>query len=133
MESVFEVTIGGVTLDDKVVTGVEFTVLSPEDVDAKGVITCANITVTGNILNEEDKTSELASWAADDVQTGYEYKNVSVKYKHDKVTVREYTLPNAFVVDYKETFGDHDGNGTFEISMNQQRQKLDMTEVNGGY
>lgn len=134
MKPAFEVEIGDIKLDHKVITGVEFGVISPEDVDAKGAILCTCIKLTGNILNTSgEQTIGLATWATDDNQTTYEYKKVSVTYNHDNATVRQYILPQAFVVDYREEFGDHSGNGTFEIVMNQKRQYIEETEVNGGF
>lgn len=130
----FRVTIGDVVLDDTVVESVEFSVISPENVDAKGAITSASLKITGKILNTSgEKTVGLASWAADDIHNGYEYKNVVAQYIHDSTVLREYTLPNAFAVDYSEEYGDNNGSGTFTLLVNQKKQHLKETQVNGGY
>lgn len=130
----FKVTVGDVTLDENVVESIEFSVISPENVDAKGAITCASLKVTGKILNTSgEKTVDLASWATDDIHGGYEYKNVVAQFIHDKTVVREYTLPNAFAVDYREEYGDDNGNGTFSLLMNQKKQYINDTQINGGY
>lgn len=130
----FRVKIGDVELDDKVVESAEFIVNSPENVDAKGSISNISLKITGKILNTSgEKTVDLATWATDDVHNGYEYKNVTVQYVHDEMIIREYTLPNAFAVDYSEEYGDHDGNGTFMLLVNQKHQYLEDTTVNGGY
>ena len=130
----FKVTVGDVELEETVVESVEFSVLSPENVDAKGAITCASLKITGKILNTSgENTFNLAKWAADDIHNGYEYKNVVAKYIHDATVLREYTLPNAFAVDYSEEYGDTNGTGRFTLVVNQKMQYLKDTQVNGGY
>ena len=47
--------------------------------------------------------------------------------------VRKYTYPNAFVVDYKETYGDVEGIGTFTLILKQKKDKMAQVSVEGGY
>ena len=47
--------------------------------------------------------------------------------------VRKYTYPNAFVVDYKENYGDEEGVGTFTLIMKQKKDKMAQVSVDGGY
>lgn len=46
---------------------------------------------------------------------------------------RKYYFPNAFVIDYKEDFGDVEGTGTFTLVVKQKKDKLDRITVEGGY
>lgn len=47
--------------------------------------------------------------------------------------VRKYSYPNAFVVDYKEDYGDVEGIGTFKLIMKQKKDKMAQVSVEGGY
>ncbi len=47
--------------------------------------------------------------------------------------VRKYTYPNAFVVDYKEDYGDTEGVGTFTLIIKQKKDKMAQVTVEGGY
>ena len=46
---------------------------------------------------------------------------------------RRYCFPNAFVIDYKEDFGDSEGTGTFTLTIKQKKDKLNLITVEGGY
>ena len=46
--------------------------------------------------------------------------------------VRKYSYPNAFVVDYKEDYGDVEGIGTFKLIMKQKKDKMAQVSVEGG-
>ena len=46
---------------------------------------------------------------------------------------RKYFFPNAFVIDYREDFGDGEGTGTFTLVIKQKKDKLAMVTVEGGY
>ena len=41
--------------------------------------------------------------------------------------------PNAFVVDYKEDYGDVEGVGTFTLIIKQKKDKMAQVAVEGGY
>ncbi|MNP63611.1 hypothetical protein D3C76_1590240 [compost metagenome] len=47
--------------------------------------------------------------------------------------VREVSFPNAFVVDYTESFGDTEGVGTFSLYIKQKKDKTEFAKVLGGY
>ncbi len=49
------------------------------------------------------------------------------------VMERKYYFPNAFVIDYKEDFGDSEGTGTFTLVIKQKKDKLNMITIEGGY
>lgn len=46
---------------------------------------------------------------------------------------RKYYFPNAFVIDYKEEFGNEEGTGSFTLVIKQKKDKLDKITVEGGY
>ena len=47
--------------------------------------------------------------------------------------VRKYSYPNAFVVDYKEDYGDVEGIGTFKLIMKQKKDKMSNLKFEGGF
>ena len=46
---------------------------------------------------------------------------------------RKYSFPNAFVVDYKEEYGDVEGTGTFTLMLKQKKDKISGVAVEGNY
>lgn len=46
---------------------------------------------------------------------------------------RKYCFPNAFVVDYKEDYGDEEEIGTFTLVIKQKKDKISTISVEGGY
>ena len=46
---------------------------------------------------------------------------------------RKYCFPNAFVLDYKEEFGDAAGTGTFTLVLRQKKDKISAVTVEGNY
>ena len=60
-------------------------------------------------------------------------KKVTVEHVAAGVMERKYYFPNAFVIDYKEDFGDSEGTGTFTLVIKQKKDKLDAIEIEGGY
>lgn len=61
------------------------------------------------------------------------YRKVTVEVISADQIIRKITYPNAFVVDYKETFGDTEGIGTFELVVRQKKDKLSTVTIEGGY
>ena len=47
--------------------------------------------------------------------------------------VREYTIPNAFVMEYKEHLDDETGVGTFYLHIKQKKDENDAVKIEGGY
>ena len=61
------------------------------------------------------------------------YRKVTIEVIAASQVVRKYTYPNAFVVDYKENYGDEEGVGTFTLIMKQKKDKMAQVSVDGGY
>ena len=61
------------------------------------------------------------------------YRQVTVEIVEAGLIERKYSFPRAFVVDYKEEYGNTDGIGTFRILIKQKKDKLDLVSVDGGY
>ena len=78
-------------------------------------------------------TVDLALWSMISAETADCYKKVTVSVTAAGQVVREYSLPNAFVVDYSETYGDTEGVGNFKLIIRQKKNAINSTAVNGGY
>lgn len=116
---------------------VDFSVNTPEDSNARTTDVGVTMKVTGKILTMLDdgteETVNLALWSMIPAEQADCYRNVIVQVTSAGQVVREYTLPNAFVVDYKEIYGDTEGVGTFELVVRQKKDKIRTTTINGGY
>ena len=61
------------------------------------------------------------------------YRKVTIEVIASSQMIRKYTYPNAFVVDYREDYGDLEGVGTFTLIMKQKKDKMAQISVEGGY
>ena len=134
----FIVTVGNnINLGVETVQSVDFLVATPQDSNARTTDLGVTLKITGKILTVLDEgsesTVELATWAMVPVEQADCYRNVTVKVVAANQVVRQYTLSNAFVVDYQETYGDTEGVGTFELIVKQKKDKVQKTLITGGY
>lgn len=133
----FILNVGGsINLGVETIQTVDFSVDTPKDTNAKTTDVGVTMKVTGKILTMLDSgteaTVDLALWSMVPAEQADCYRNVSVMVTAAGQVVREYTLPNAFVVDYKENYGDTEGVGTFELVVKQKKDKNSATEITGG-
>ena len=96
------------------------------------------LTITGRILTAVDgdpfdSTRKLALWSAVPAEKADCYRKVTIEHVAAGVMERKYYFPNAFVIDYKEDFGDVEGTGIFTLVIKQKKDKLDRITVEGGY
>lgn len=116
---------------------VDFSIDTPQDSDARTTDVSVTMTVKGKVMTMVDDgtevTVDLALWSMVAAETSDCYKKVSVCVTSAGQVVREYTLPNAFVVDYREIYGDTEGVGTFELIVRQKKNAINSTAVTGGY
>ena len=110
------------------ITGVKVSTDIPQDSNARSTDLGSTITVTGKIL-----TRQLGLWALVPAENSDCYRKVTVEVIAASQVVRKYSYPNAFVVDYKEDYGDVEGIGTFKLIMKQKKDKMAQVSVEGGY
>lgn len=126
-----------INLGVETIKTVDFGVDTPKDSNARTTDVGVTMKVTGKILTMLDDgtegTVDLALWSMIPAEQADCYRNVSVMVTSAGQVVREYTLPNAFVVDYKEFYGDTEGVGTFELVVKQKKDKIRTTAITGGY
>ena len=119
------------------ITGVKVSTDIPQDSNARSTDLGSTITVTGKILTAVDgdpfdATRQLGLWALVPAENSDCYRKVTVEVIAASQVVRK-SYPNAFVVDYKEDYGDVEGIGTFKLIMKQKKDKMAQVSVEGGY
>lgn len=117
---------------------VKFSTDIPLDSNARTKDVGSTLTITGRILTAVDgdpfdSTRKLAFWSAVPAEKADCYRKVTVEYVAAGVMERKYYFPNAFVIDYKEEFGNEEGTGSFTLVIKQKKDKLDKITVEGGY
>lgn len=127
-----------IDLGTTIVTGVKFRTDIPHDSNARSTDMGSTVEITGKILTAVDGdpfdgTRQLGVWALVPAEKSDCYRKVSIEVIAASQVVRKYTYPNAFVVDYKEDYGDTEGVGTFTLIIKQKKDKMAQVTVEGGY
>jgi hypothetical protein len=136
-----QATIGGaenIVLNEKVVTSVEFSMITPEDSNARSTDQYTQLVLTGKINPsvgsvDGEPTVALDKWASVTDDRADAYRPVTVRVIESGVMLREYKLPNAFVVDYEVDYSDLEGIGSFVLKIRQKKDKSKDATVEGGY
>lgn len=120
------------------VKGVKMTTDIPLDANARTKDVGATMVIKGKILTAVDgdpfdSTMKMALWSVVPAEKAECYRNVTVEYVAAGVMERKYNFPNAFVIDYKEDYGDEAGTGTFTLMIKQKKDKFAKLAVEGGY
>jgi hypothetical protein len=137
----FRVKVEGaesIELNIESIETVEFKTDTPDDSNARSTDLGTSLIVTGKILtpvNGEaaDATIKLAQWSLVPAEKAECYRNVKVDVISASQVVRQFTLPNAFVVDYEEQYGDVEGIGTFKLYVKQKKDKTAAVKFEGGF
>ncbi|MHC1686020.1 MAG: membrane-associated protease 1 [Clostridiaceae bacterium] len=117
---------------------VEFNTDTPDDSNARSTDLGTSVVIKGKVLtpvNGEaaDATIKLAQWSLVPAEKADCYRNVTVDVISAAQKVREINLPNAFVVDYLESYGDEEGVGTFALTLKQKKDKTASVKFDGGF
>lgn len=137
----YRVTIDGTEsfeIAKECVRSVKFTTDIPLDSNARTKDVGSTLVITGRILTAVDgdpfdSTRKLALWSAVPAEKSDCYRKVTVEHIAAGIMERKYYFPNAFVIDYKEDYGDGEGTGTFTLTIKQKKDKLNSITVEGGY
>lgn len=117
---------------------VEFKTDTPNDSNARSTDLGTSLLIKGKILTPvdgevADKTVKLAQWSLVPAEKADCYRNLTIDVISASQVVRKINLPNAFVVDYVEDYGDTEGVGTFALYVKQKKDKTAKVEFNGGF
>ncbi|SNS15073.1 hypothetical protein SAMN05446037_10054 [Anaerovirgula multivorans] len=110
----------------------------PTDSNARTKDVGSTMIISGKILTAVDgdpfdSTRQLGLWSLVPAERADCYRKLTVEVISADQVVRKIFFPNAFVVDYREHFGDTEGVGTFKLVIKQKKDKLDKITIEGGY
>jgi hypothetical protein len=136
-----QAAIGGpesINLSEKIVTSAEYSLVTPEDSNARSTDQYAQIILKGRVIPsvssvDGEVTVALDRWAAVTDDKADAYRPVTVKVTEAVIVIREYKFPNAFVVKHEVDYSDEEGNGTFTLNIRQKKDKNKDVSVEGGY
>ena len=123
----FRVKVTGgkdVEFNETVITSVQFISDTPDASNARSNDFGAEV---------EDSTVELDNWALMPSDQADCYRNVEVQIVNGGQIIRQYTYPNAFVMDYSEDLNDDEGVGKFELVLKQKKDLTDKVELKGNF
>lgn len=137
----FRVTIDGsgpVDLTEQCVTSVEFFSEIPKDSNARATDNGTALKIRGKMLfslgaEAQDATLNLAKWSVVPSESADAYRNVKVDVVAAEQVVRQFTLPNAFVMEYEEELDDETGVGEFYLHVKQKKDLTKLTSIEGGF
>lgn len=137
----FKVKIEGAETIDLSVESVQSVKMKtdvPIDSNARTKDVGSTMVISGKILTAVDgdpfdSTRQMGVWSLVPAENADCYRKVTVEVISASQVVRKIYLPNAFVVDYNEKFGDTEGVGTFKLVIKQKKDKLNKVTIEGGY
>ncbi len=111
---------------------------TPNDSNARSTDVGSILTISGKIItatdgDKADDTMKLALWSLVSAEKADCYRKATLEIIAADQVVRKVHMPNAFVVDYTEDFGDTEGVGSFILVIKQKRDKNEMVKIEGGY
>lgn len=129
---------GPVNLSERCITSVNFHSDIPEDSNARATDHGTELIIQGKMLfslgaEVEDSTLNLAKWSIVPSESPDSYRKVQVDVVAADQVVRQITLPNAFVMDYREELDDEHGVGIFYLHVKQKKDLTQDTTVEGGF
>lgn len=137
----FKLTIEGPEKIELGIQSIQKVVLktdTPKDSNARSKDVGSTMVVTGKILTavdgeEFDATRQMGLWSLVPAEKADCYRKLTLEVVSADQIIRKIHFPNAFVVDYKEHYGDTEGVGSFELIVKQKKDKLDQVTIEGGY
>jgi hypothetical protein len=126
-----------INLGVDVIQDVRVAINTPHDSMAKSSTVAASLLVTGKILTNElgftnSDTVKLLEWALVPANNSDAYRNVTVQVVAAGEVVRTIPFPNAFIVDYDESFNNATGVGQFALYLRQKVDCFDKIKPTGG-
>ena len=127
-----------VVFDERSITKVDFQSASSADSNARATDFGLTVKVWGKMLYKlggegSDKTLGLAQWSQVPSERADCYRSAEITVVSASQVVRQFTLPNAFVMEYTEEMDDESGVGTFYIHMKQKKDENGATQIEGGF
>ena len=127
-----------IEMNETILTAVQFIADTPDNSNARSTDLGVILKITGRInfslgAELEDSTVELANWALMPSDQADCYRNVQIQVVNGGQIVRQYTYPNAFVMDYTEDLNDEEGVGTWTLLLKQKKDLTNKVELKGNF
>ena len=129
---------GPVKLTERAITKVVFDSEIPQDSNARATDNGAALEIWGKLLfslggQEQDSTLNLAQWSLVPSESADSYRTVKVDVISASQVVRQITLPNAFVMEYREELDDETGVGSFYLHVKQKKDQTSKVAIDGEF
>ena len=129
---------GPVKLTERAITKVVFDSEIPQDSNARATDNGAALKIWGKLLfslggQEQDSTLNLAQWSLVTSESADSYRTVKVDVISASQVVRQITLPNAFVMEYREELDDETGVGSFYLHVKQKKDQTSKVAIDGEF
>lgn len=129
---------GPVKLTERAITKVVFDSEIPQDSNARATDNGAALKIWGKLLfslggQEQDSTLNLAQWSLVPSESADSYRTVKVDVISASQVVRQITLPNAFVMEYREELDDETGVGSFYLHVKQKKDQTSKVAIDGEF
>ena len=127
-----------IAFDERSITKVDFDSISPSDSNARATDFGLTGKVWGKMLYQlggggNDPTLGLTQWSQVPSERPDCYRNAEITVISAGQVVRQFTLPDAFVMEYSEEVDDESGVGTFYIHMKQKQDDNAAARSEGGF
>lgn len=136
----FKVTIEAkesINLGIETVTSVKFITETPNDSNARSTDLGMGVEIVGkiraNIAGVADETVKIGQWALVPAEDAQCYGSVTVDVLSGGKEVRQIIMDTVYVVNYKESFADESGVGTFVLTLKQKKDKNNTVQYQGGF
>ena len=120
------------------ITGVIYESDTPDDSNARATDIGSSMIIKGKIItavdgSEADDTRKIAIWSLVKAESADAYRDATLETIAADQVIRKINFPNAFVVDYTETFDHSQGVGQFELVLRQKKDRNELVSIEGGY
>lgn len=127
-----------IEMNETILTAVNFISETPENSNARSTDLGVILKIVGRInfslgAQLADATVDVANWALMPSDQADCYRNVQIQVVSGGQIVRQYTYPNAFVMDYMEDLNDEEGVGTWVLLLKQKKDLTDKVELKGNF
>lgn len=127
-----------IEMNETILTAVNFISETPENSNARSTDLGVILKIAGRInfslgAQLADATVDVANWALMPSDQADCYRNVQIQVVSGGQIVRQYTYPNAFVMDYMEDLNDEEGVGTWVLLLKQKKDLTDKVELKGNF
>ena len=127
-----------IVFDERSIVKVDFASVSSKDSNARATDFGLSVRVWGKMLYKlggegNDANLGLAKWSQVPSEKADCYRSAEITVLAAGQVVRQFTLPDAFVMEYSEEVDDESGVGIFYINMKQKKDENAAARIEGGF